>query len=109
MRLVNWAQSFKEQPTCEHILDKVAGLERAYWVWLIVSSILTLFGIFVILIAPSHDLKQHALGIFLALDGSISIMLLKIWVHVRLAMYRILWDSQNRMAAELRRSEAQDL
>jgi hypothetical protein len=40
------------------------------------------------------------LGLFIAIDGAISWAVVKIVVHVRLAMYWIIWDSQNRKKDE---------
>jgi hypothetical protein len=34
MRFINWAESFKEHPTCEDILDKVRKTENFYWIFL---------------------------------------------------------------------------
>ena len=109
MRLFNWAESFKEQPTCEDILNKIQKIERIYWIWLLLSIFVALAGIALILNAPANNLKQHSLGVFLAIDGIIQIALIKIWAHIKLSMYRIIWDSQNRIEAEIRKSEAEDL
>jgi hypothetical protein len=109
MRIFNWAESFKEQPTCDDILNKVQRIERIYWIWLLLSSFVAVAGVGLILSAPENNLKIHSMGVFLAIDGCISIAVIKIWAHIKLSMYRIIWDRQNRLEAELKESQAQDL
>ena len=109
MKLFNWAESFEENPTCEDILKKIQKIERIYWIWLLISVFVTIAGVGIILGAPSNNIKQHSIGLFLAIDGCISIAVMKIWAQIVLCMYRIIWDNQNRIKAEIQKSEAQDL
>lgn len=109
MRFFNWAESFKEQPTCENILKKVQKIEMQYWIFLLLSVIIALWGVFIMIHAPADNLKALFFGLFLAIDGCIQISLIKIWVHIKLSMLRIIWDSQNRIENEIRKSEAADL
>ena len=71
MRIFNWAEAFKETPTCDDILNKVNKIERIYWIWLLISAFVASGGVMIILFAPANDLKQHCLGVFLAIDGCI--------------------------------------
>ena len=109
MRLFNWAESFKETPTCEDILNKVQKTETVFWIWLLLSVIFLVLGITIVLVAPADSFKLHCIGLFLAIDGCINVALLKIWAHIRLAMYRILWDRENRIKAEMNKLDAEDL
>ena len=109
MRLFNWAESFKEQPTCEDILKKVQTIEIMYWIYLLLSVTIALVGVFMMTLATAGNLKILILGLFLAIDGCIQISLIKIWAHIKLSMYRIIWDSQNRIENEIRKSKAADL
>jgi hypothetical protein len=109
MRLFNWAESFKEQPTCEDILKRVTKTEIMYWIFLALSVFVTLWGINTIISAPENGLKQHVMGLFLALVGIINVAVIKLWAHIRLTMYFIIWDRKNRIEAEIRKSEAADL
>ena len=59
--------------------------------------------------APENDLKQHIWGLFLAIVGIVNIAVIKLWAHIRLMMYFLIWDSKNRIESEIRKSEAQDL
>ena len=109
MRFFNWAESFKEQPTCENILKKIQTIEMLYWIFLLLSVIIALWGIGIMILVPADNLKALFLGLFLAIDGSLQVTLIKIWAHIKLSMYRIIWDSQNRIENEIRKSEAADL
>ncbi|MDD5459297.1 MAG: hypothetical protein PHF37_07890 [Phycisphaerae bacterium] len=109
MRLFNWAQSFKETPTCDDILNKVQKTEIAYWIFLLISVGIAIWGLNVLIDAPDNNLKQHFMGLFLALTGIVNVAVIKIWAHVRLTMYFTIWDSQNRIENEIRKSEIQDL
>ncbi len=63
----------------------------------------------IILDAPENDLKEHAWGLFLAILGIVNIAVIKLWAHIRLTMYFIIWDRNNRIEAEMNKLEAEDL
>ena len=109
MRFLNWAQAFEEQPTCDDILKRVRKTETAYWIFMAVSVLIAIWGIDIILTAPKGELKQLIMGLFMGIVGVVNIAVIKLWAHIRLTMYFIIWDRQNRLEAELRKSEAQDL
>ena len=109
MRFFNWAKAFKEQPTCEDVLKKVRKTEITYWIWLVMFVVVTIGGLNTIAKAPEDDLKEHVMGLFLSLFGIIQITLMKIWAHIRLTTLYLIWDSQNRIENEIRKSEAADL
>ena len=109
MRFFNWAEGFKEQPTCEDVLKKVRKAEITYWIFIVLFVFMTIGGLNTIAEAPEGDLKQHVMGLFLALFGIIQITLMKIWAHIRLAMLYQIWDGQNRIENEIRKSQAADL
>jgi len=109
MRFFKWAESFKETPTCEDILKKVQTMEILYWIFLLLSALTALWGIFIMIFAPENNIKAHFLGLFLAIDGTVQVILIKIWAHIKLSMFRIIWDSKNRIDAEINKLEAQDL
>ncbi len=101
MRLVAWSKAFDAHKTYDEIPAKVRNTEIAYWIGLVFSIGLVLVGVSVMLSAPPDALKQMFLGLFLAIDGAISWAVIKIWVHVRLAMYWIIWDTQNRQRQQI--------
>ena len=109
MRLFNWAESFKEQPTCEDILKRVKKAEIKYWIFLVLSIAITLWGINIVTNAPENNPKEYTIGLILAIAGLINIALIKLWAHIILTTYFIIWDSKNRIESEIRKSEAADL
>ena len=109
MRLFNWAETFKEQPTCEDILKKIQTIEILYWIFLLLSVIIALWGVLIMILVPARYTKALFLGLFLAIDGTIQITLIKVWAYIKLSMYRIIWDSRNRIEAEINKLEAEDL
>ncbi len=109
MRFFNWAEGFKEQPTCEDILKRVRKVEIKYWIYLALSIALTLWGLGIIENAPENNLKAHINGLILVVGGFLGIALIKLWAHIILTTYMIIWDRINRIEAEIRKSEAADL
>jgi uncharacterized Tic20 family protein len=109
MRLFNWAENFKEQPTCEDIPKKVRNAEIKYWIFLVISIALTIAGINMVIAAPENSIKQHTIGLILTIAGLINIALMKLWAHIILTTYYLIWDSKNRVDAEIRKSQAADL
>lgn len=107
MKWFNWAARFEEQKTCEDILGRVRKTEIIYWVYMVALIALTLGGLHSLM--NSTGTKEMLMGLFMALVGIINIALIKLWAHVRLVMYYIIWDSQNRLEAELNKSIASDL
>jgi hypothetical protein len=96
MRLIGWSTVFEERKTYRNIPAKVRETEVGYWFWLLMSIAAAAVGLAVMLSAPEGHLKQMLLGLFIAVDGAIAWAVVKIVVHIRLAMYWIIWDSQNR-------------
>ncbi len=109
MRLFNWAEAFKETPTCDDILKRVHKTEICYWIILLLSVFVTIGGANLIENAPENDLKQHAWGLFWAIAGIVNIAVIKLWAHIRLTMYFTIWDRKNWIESEIRKSEAEDL
>jgi hypothetical protein len=109
MRLFNWAETFRDTRTLEDIPALVQKLETQYWLWMAFSILVFLFGFAILVFAPSGDIKSQLIGLFIAVDGGFYWAVIKIWVHIRLATYRVIWDSQNRAAEEMRKLEAADL
>lgn len=89
-------KGFRGTKTYQDIPAKVRKTEAGYWVCLLISVVVALLGLAIMLNAPADSLKQMFLGLFIAVDGAIAWAVVKIVVHVRLAMYWIIWDSHNR-------------
>jgi hypothetical protein len=109
MRIFNWAASFESQKTCDDILGRVRKTEITYWIYVLILAAVTLQGMNMMGNADPTDTKTMLIGLFVALIGIINISMMKLWAHIRLVMYYIIWDSQNRLEAELEKSRAEDL
>ena len=109
MAQFDWAKEFEEQPTCEDILNKVRKIEMRYWIGIICAIVMILAGIILIIAAPDDSIKKHNWGVFLAIYGGIILAMSEICACVKLSTLRVIWDSQNRLEKELRKSEAMDI
>ena len=70
---------------------------------------IAIWGYNILRVAPENNLKQHAIGLFLAIVGIVNLAVIKLWAHIRLMMYFIIWDRNNRMEAEMKKLDAEDL
>ncbi len=109
MSFFNWAERFKETPTCDDILKRVRKTEILYWFWLVLSVCLAVWGYSILNNAPEDNLKRHAIGLLLAIVGIVNVAVIKLWAHIMLTMYFIIWDRENRIEAEINKLEAEDL
>jgi len=109
MRFFNWAKIFEETPTCEDILKKVGKLEKQYWIWLAITVFIAVSGFNRIQHASNDNIKQIAIGVCLVIVGIVNVAVIKLWAHIKLTMYFIIWDRENRIKAEINKLEAQDL
>jgi hypothetical protein len=96
MRLFGWSKVFEERRTYPDIPARVRKTEVGYWVWLLICIAVELIGLAIMLTAPADSLRGLLLGLFIAVNGVVAWAVVKIVVHTRLAMYWIIWDSQNR-------------
>lgn len=109
MRFFNWAEAFKETPTCDDILARVRRTEITYWIFLVISVLIVIGGATAIREATEGDIKEHAWGLFVAIVGIVNVAVMKLWAHIRLTTYFIIWDRQNRIEAEIKKLESHDL
>ena len=107
--LFNMAERFKNQPTCEDILKKVKSTEIIGWSCLLISLALTFGGLLMIILPPVSNIKVLLLGLFTAVFGGINIVYFKLWGQIRITALYTIWESINRVEAEIRKSEAADL
>ena len=109
MRFFNLAKAFEESPTCDDILKRVRKTEITYWIYAVICILVVLHGIGMMQEAEDGDIKEIAMGLFIAVAGFIYIAIIKLWVHIRLTMYFIIWDRNNTIEAEIKKSELQDM
>lgn len=108
MRYFNWAANFKETSTCDDILKRVRKAEIQYWIYLVVCILFVLHGIGMMQEAEEGDIKEIAMGLFIAVAGFIYIALIKLMAHIKLMAYFMIWDRNNTIEAEIKKSELQD-
>ena len=109
MRFFNWSKNFEQTPTCDDILKRVRKTEITYWVYIIISIVIGLSGLGMIEEASNDDIKTIAMGVVITVFAIVQIALMKIWAHLRLTMYFMIWDRNNTMEAEIKKSQLQDL
>lgn len=109
MRVFDWAANFKKTLTCDDIPKRVRKIEIQYWIYLIISGFIAIKGIGLISQASDKDLKSVAIGLLLAIAGIVMVAIVKIWAYISLAMYFIIWDRNNTIEAEIKKSEFQDM
>ena len=109
MRFYNWAKNFEEMPTCDDVLKGVRKTERTYWLYAVICVLVVLYGISTMAEAAEDDIKEIAMGLFIAIAGFIYIAIIKLWVNIKLTMYFIIWDRNNTLEAEIKKSELQDM
>jgi len=109
MAWVNWAEAFREGEQLEDIPSRVQRAEVSYWIWMGVSTLVWLAGFVTILTAARGQQAALFVGLFLAVEGAIMWGVIKVVTHVRLCMYRVLWEARQQARRELLSSEAADL
>ena len=109
MRYFNWAKNFEETPTCDDVLKGVRKTEKTYWIYAVICVLVVLHGISTMAEAAEDDIKEIAMGLFIAIAGFIYIAIIKLWVNIKLTMYFIIWDRNNTLEAEIKKSELQDM
>ena len=109
MRFFNWAKIFEESPTCDDILKRVRKTEIIYWVYVAIAVVIGLSGINMITEAVDGDIKGIAIGVVVTVFAIVQVALMKLWAAIRLTMYFIIWDRNNTIEAEIKKSELQDM
>jgi len=104
-----WTKEFEDQPTCEDILGNVRKIETKYWIGVACAFFMIIAGIILIILAPSDNIKQHNWGVFMAIYGGIILAMSEICACVKISTLRVIWDRQNRLEQEMKKSEAMDL
>ena len=108
-RAFNWAADFKDPKTCEEILEQVGKTETQYHLTFASLFIVSMVGVCILISARANNTQVLLLGLYMMLVSFIGIVGIIVWTQLRLVMYYLIWDSQKRIEAELRRSRADDL
>ena len=108
-KMFGWSKLFEEGKVYDDIPNRVRKTEIYYWVFIIPSILLIIAGWVVMMSAPPSDVRSMLVGLFLAIVGIVNVAVMKIWAHVRLCLYMMIWDRQNRLQRELDQMAAADL
>ncbi len=94
--MVGWKDIFQEDTETIDIKSKVARLEQEYRKWDRILTILIFIGFgLIVFSAASSSVLQNILlgsGIIVAVSALVNIGVLKIWVHIKLSTYQLLFE-----------------
>lgn len=109
--ITDWSEYLEKPATNENIKKGMRKVKIYFIVWSIVSIVIVFIGLCTI--TGASDIERKLIGLFGAIIGLSSSFMMKTWMHIQLAKYKILWEINNRFECniqhELNRSQAQDL
>lgn len=107
----DWVEYLEKPASFEEIKKQLRKNKICYLIFFVLSILIIFIGLGMMF--SSNNIKIQLEGLFIAIVGFGTNCLIKIWVHIQLAKYKILWEmnkrSETNIEHELRRSEAQDL
>ena len=109
MLLVNWAEVFEETKSFEDIEKKVRKIQFQYLIYLAIAVAIGLAGLHYIAQAPEGDMKKLAWGICLVVAGIVQIAVVKLWAHIKIITYFLIWERRKWVEDEIKKSEAADI
>ena len=109
MILVNWAEAFEEHKTFDDIEKKVRKIQIQYLIYLLIAVAIGLAGLQYIAQAPEGDTKKLAYGICLVVAGIVQVAVVKLWAHMKLITYFMIWERRKWVEDEIKKSEAADI
>ena len=105
----NWAKELDDHKTIENIPERMRRLETKHWVGVAMAALVFVAGYMVLTLAPEQNLKVHLYGVFLVICALFSVTFITLHTGLCRAMLWILWDSHNRLKAEMDKMNAADL
>ncbi|MBN1972845.1 MAG: hypothetical protein JW787_04355 [Sedimentisphaerales bacterium] len=109
MILVNWAEAFEEPKSFEDIEKKVKYISVQYWIYLIIAVAIGWAGLRYIAKAPEGDMKKLAYGICMVVAGIVQVAIVKLWAHMKIITYFMIWERRKWIEDEIKKSEAADI
>lgn len=109
MILVNWAEAFEEYKTFDDIEKKVRKIQIQYLIYLLIAVAIGLAGLSYIAQAPEGNIKELAYGICLVVAGIVQVAVVKLWAHMKLITYFLIWERRKWIEDEIKKSEAADI
>ncbi len=94
--MMGWKDLLQEDTQLIDIKGRVAELEKEYkkWDWILTTLIFIGFGLILFSAAGSRTLQNVLLGsgIIVAVSGLVNIGVLKIWMHIKLSTFQLLFE-----------------
>ena len=87
-----WSEKLIDKWKDGNIPNQLDELQRVYKRGILVCIGITAGGI--ALMCSTGYLRIIALGLLLAITGMVNIVLMKIWVHIKHSMLRVIWEMQ---------------
>ena len=87
-----WSEKLIEQWKDGNIPNQLDKLQRLYKRGILVCMGIIAAGIAMML--STESLRIIALGLLLAITGTVNIVLMKIWIHIKHSMLRVIWELQ---------------
>jgi len=103
----DWVKAFEDRKIIEDIPREVRKLESRYWSSICLSGAGIMVGLVLFFVASG--VKMQLAGVLAILLGNMGIFATKIACQVRLSLFWLVWDSQNRLRAEMDKMAATDL
>ena len=89
---LKWSEKLIDKWKDGDIPNQLDELQHVYRRSILVCIGMTAGGI--ALMCSTAYLRIIALGLLLAISGILSIVLMKIWVHIKHSMFRVIWELQ---------------
>ena len=90
MAEVRWSEQLFAMWQQDDIAGQIDELQRVYKKWIPRCAILTACG-GGLMCATSYP-TAIALGLLVAISGVLTIALMKTWAHIKLSMFRVIWE-----------------
>ena len=105
----NWVKEFEDNKTMEDIPNKVRRLETWQWIGGLLGVPFMIAGWVMMASDPGIDVRLQHLSLGLFLMGNFILVQGAIYTQVNRAMLWVIWDSHNRLKAEMDKMNAADL
>jgi hypothetical protein len=79
------------------VSEHIDAIQRLYRKWIVLCVALVAGGAAMMMVTSNPRLV--AFGLFLSLTGSINIAVTKLWVHMKLSMFRVIHELQKQHQA----------
>ena len=109
MRFLNWTKTWDESLTYDEIKNRIRKTEIQYWIYLIISVLIAFGGLGTFQQAAEGDMEKIGWGIFLIVLGLVNVGVIKLWAHMKILTYFMIWERRKWIEAEIKKSEAADI